>query len=95
MAHHLRWLILDHSTSDERGDDRAQTGDCQQRIEGRDPGVPCPRHLNLAANQARTAAFKLASIDSYKVDMLGYVEQSGRPREFWHNEIHNLTSVEP
>ena len=71
------------------------TGDCQQRIEGRDPGVPCPRHLNLAANQARTAAFKIASIDSYKVDMLGYVEQSGRPREFWHNEIHNLTSVEP
>jgi len=52
-------------------------GDCEQRLIGKDPGLPCPRHINLHNK-------------GHKVDnreMRQYILQSRRPPEFWGREL--------
>ena len=62
-------------------------GDAMQRVKGTDPGIPCPRHLQLHA----PPCFKLT--DSMNKAMHALTVASGADdstREFWHRIINQL-----
>lgn len=84
-------MLLDTASSLPCADGKCPyDGDCMQRLSGNDPGVPCPRHLNLTTPLVRQLAFSKASPAAYAQEQTLYLAESGRPREFWNAEIDQM-----
>ena len=62
-------------------------GDCAQRINKKDPGLPCPRNalLNPTCRKHIVAGFP-----NYVRDSVNYIRESKRPEIFWNDQIVEL-----
>ena len=70
------------------------SGDCEERINHKDPGLPCPRHINLMTDSeySRSSISEYMYKDSTKLinDIDKYIDDSGRSRKFWSIELNTL-----
>lgn len=66
--------------------------DCRQRIMLNDPGLPCPRHLNLTGAIYKEAVENNFDPMKLKPSMIEYIEKSGRPKSYWLKEILNCVN---
>lgn len=67
-------------------------GDCKQRLFGTDPGVPCPRHLNLAHGDLMKEVREKLNVEEISDKMRDYMEGSARNEEFWLTEITRVSN---
>ena len=69
-------------------------GDCQERLRGADPGLPCPRHINLTQAWETPEVAALMAGKDLCAELERYAIASKRPLHIWGQEIRLLRHQE-
>jgi hypothetical protein len=69
-------------------------GDCVERLRGTDPGLPCPRHINLTKSWKSPEVMQRLEASDFCAELERYAISSGRPMHVWGREIRILRHEE-